>query len=190
MLVDMLVTVTRYVGAFFVSMLLLRFFLQWFRIPFRNQLGQFVMATTNWAVMPARRVVPSLSGLDVASLICAWILQAALVAVIDALVGRDLLSAPANAAATILSRAAVDLIQYALQMLFFVLILQVILSWVSPGNTIQYSLDQLTRPMLRPIRRIVPPIANVDLSPAILILVLILIFPLLDRLRVLVDGYF
>ena len=67
--------VVDFVGGFFVLMLLVRFYFQWLRVPFRNQLGEFVIATTNWIVKPARRVVPALFGLDLASVICAWILQ-------------------------------------------------------------------------------------------------------------------
>ena len=62
--------------AFFVILLLARFHFQWLRVGFRNQVGEFVLATTNWIVMPARRVVPGIAGLDVATLLAAWLLQA------------------------------------------------------------------------------------------------------------------
>ena len=56
------------VATFFVVSLLLRFHFQWLRVPFRNPVGQFVLATTNWMVVPARRVVPGLAGLDLGTL--------------------------------------------------------------------------------------------------------------------------
>lgn len=190
MLADMLSTVVWYVGVFFVFMLLLRFHLQWLRAPFRNQLGQFALATTNWAVMPARRVIPALFGFDLASLVCSWLLQAAILAVLAVLSGRDLSSAPGIAASILFTQAFVDLIQFSLEILLFALILQVILSWVNPDSPLQSMLDALCRPLLRPIRRVVPPIANVDLSPAILILVILLLMKPLGALRGLAAGLF
>src|SRR4051812_50081357 len=64
------------VVAFLVFLLLARFHFQWLRVPFRNPMGEFVLALTNWVVMPARRVIPGLAGLDLATLILAWAFQA------------------------------------------------------------------------------------------------------------------
>src|SRR2546421_12340151 len=64
------------VVAFLVFLLLARFHFQWLRVPFRNPMGEFVLAVTNWAVMPARRAIPGLAGLDLATLILAWAFQA------------------------------------------------------------------------------------------------------------------
>mgnify|MGYP001263466343 CR=1 FL=1 len=60
---------------FFVYLLLLRFYMQWLRAPFRNPIGEFVAALTNWMVLPARRLIPSLFGLDFASLALAWLAE-------------------------------------------------------------------------------------------------------------------
>ncbi len=182
--------VVDFVGGFFVVMLLLRFYFQWLRVPFRNQAGEFVIATTNWIVMPARRVVPPLFGLDLASLLCAWILQAAILALLLVIGGRDLTSAPGVAAGVLFALALVDLVQASLKILLFVVVLQAVLSWVSPHNPLQYVLDAVTRPMLRPIRRLVPPIANVDMSPFVLILVLLVLMVPLAELRRMAGGLF
>ena len=182
--------VVDFVGGFFVLMFLLRFHLQWLRVPFRNQLGEFVIATTNWMVMPARRVIPSLLGLDLASLLCAWLLQAALLALLLVIGGRDLSSAPGIAAGVIFALALVDLLQLTVKLLLFVVILQAALSWINPGNPIQYVLDAITRPLLRPIRRFLPPIANVDLSPLVLMLVLLVLLVPISELRGLAAGLF
>src|SRR3954467_14960177 len=64
------------VVSFLVFLLLARFHFQWLRVPFRNPMGEFLLATTNWAVLPARRVVPGLAGLDLGTLLVAWLLQA------------------------------------------------------------------------------------------------------------------
>jgi len=63
------------VFAFFVMLLLARFHFQWLRVPFRNPIGEFVLATTSWMVMPVRRVIPGLAGLDLATLLLALALQ-------------------------------------------------------------------------------------------------------------------
>jgi len=60
-------------AAFFVFLLIARFHFQWLHVPFRNPIGEFVVACTNWIVYPARRVVPSLGGLDLASWLAAWL---------------------------------------------------------------------------------------------------------------------
>ena len=179
-----------FVGGFFVLMFLLRFYFQWLRVPFRNQVGEFVIATTNWMVKPARRVVPSLFGLDLASFACAWLLQAALLALLLTIGGRDLTSAPGIAAGALFAIALVDLLALSIKILLFIVIVQVVMSWVSPHNPLQYVLDSVTRPLLRPIRRFVPPIANVDLSPMLLILILLILLVPLAELRGLAAGLF
>jgi YggT family protein len=61
---------------------LARFAMQWLRVPFRNQLGRFVLALTDWAVLPARKLVPGLFGLDLASLLLAWLVQTLFMSVV------------------------------------------------------------------------------------------------------------
>ncbi len=182
--------VVEFVGGFFVLVFLLRFYFQALRVPFRNQAGEFVIATTNWAVKPARRVIPSVLGLDLASLACAWLLQAALLALLLVIGGRDLSSAPGIAAGALFVLALVDLVQLSIKILLFVVILQAVLSWVNPHTPMQFVLDAISRPLLRPIRRIVPPIANVDLSPMVLILLLLVLLVPLENLRRLAGGLF
>src|SRR5688572_27106876 len=60
---------------FFVFLLLLRFHFQWLRVPFRNSVGEFVLLTTSWMVMPVRRIVPGVAGLDLPTLLLAWLVQ-------------------------------------------------------------------------------------------------------------------
>ena len=190
MLTQIASLVVDFVGGFFVLMFLLRFYFQWLRVPFRNQLGDFVVATTNWMVKPARRVVPPLLGLDLASLLCAWLLQAVLLALLLSIGGRDLSSAPGIAAGALAAIALVDLVQLSIKILLFVVILQAALSWINPDNPLQYVLDAITRPMLRPIRRFLPPVANVDLSPLVLILVLLILLVPIAELRGVAAGLF
>ena len=190
MLTQIASLVVDFVGGFFVLMFLLRFYFQWLRVPFRNQLGDFIVATTRWMVNPARRVVPPLLGLDLASLACAWLLQAALLALLLAIGGRDLGAAPGAFAGTVFAIAFVDLLQLSVRILLFVVILQAVLSWVNPYNPLQPLLDAITRPFLRPIRRFIPPLAGVDLSPLVLIVIVLILHEPLAELRVLVRNLF
>lgn len=167
------------VADFFVFLLLGRFLMQWLRVPFRNVLGQFIIAATNWMVMPARRILPALFGLDLASLVLAVLLQALGLWVIYAITGASFSSSPDIAAGILLLLALLDLARYALYILVFALVVQAVLSWVNPYSPMAPLFDPLTRPFLRPIRRVVPPLANVDLSPLVLIVLLqVLLIPL------------
>ncbi len=156
------------VVAFFVFLLLARLHFQWLRAPFRNQAGQFVIAATSWAVAPARRVIPPAAGLDLASLLLAWLFQGLGLWAQATIAGGDPALLPLSAV------ALVDLLRYSLYILVFALIVQAVLSWVATGaySPLTPVFDALTRPFLRPIRRVVPPLANVDLSPLILIVLL------------------
>ena len=178
------------VGAFFVYLLLARFHFQWLAVPFRNQIGEFVVVATNWIVRPARRVIPPLGGLDLATAIAAWLLQAISQYTLFALRGGDLGSAPGVALALLAAVALIDLLRLSVYMLVFAVILQAILSWVAPRAATNPVLDAVTRPFLRPLRRLVPPIANVDLSPLVLLILLqVLLFPIWS-LRGAIGGVF
>ncbi|HMA88275.1 MAG TPA: YggT family protein [Burkholderiales bacterium] len=169
-------------AAFFVYLLLARFHFQWLRVPFRNQIGEFVVATTNWIVQPARRVIPPLAGLDLASVVAAWLLQ------LIALVLLAALSRPAPGIAALAVVALVDLVRFSLYILSFAVVVQAILSWVNPATPLGPVFDALTRPFLRPLRRVLPPIANVDLSPLVLLIVLQVLLIPIWYLRVLSGG--
>ena len=178
------------VVGFFVYLLLARFLFQWLRVPFRNILGEFIIAATNWMVAPARRVIPSLAGLDLASLLLAWLLQALLLYVLYLIAGIDFSSAPGIGAGALAGLALIDLVRFALYIFVFALIVQAVLSWVNPYSPVGPLFDALTRPFLRPIRRFVPPLGNVDLSPLVLIVLLqVLLIPLAE-LRRLASGLF
>jgi YggT family protein len=154
------------VFGFFIFMLLTRFHFQWLRVSFRNQIGEFVLATTNGMVTPVRRFIPGLAGLDLATLLLAWLLQALSLWLQAAIMGVD------PSVAALAAVAVVDLLRYSLYILVFALLVQFVLSWVNPYAPLAPVFDTIVRPFLRPIRRFVPPIANIDLSPAILFIII------------------
>ena len=156
---------------FFVFLLLLRFYMQVFRAPFRNPVGQFVTALTNWMVLPVRRVVPGMFGLDLSSLLLAWLVEAVMLFLLHAMRGAALGGMPGSAALAILMVAALELVRFSIYLLIGVVIVQVILSWVSPYNPLNSALEGLTRPFYRIFRRFIPPIGGIDLSPLFVLLV-------------------
>ncbi|MDR0577793.1 MAG: YggT family protein [Candidatus Accumulibacter sp.] len=164
-------------GAFFTVLLLMRFFMQWFRAPFDDPIGGFVLHLTNWMVLPLRRIVPAIRGFDSASLLAAWLLQTALLALLVALSSfYDLFQI-----GTLLAIAANGLLVLArmtLYLFILLLIAQAMLSWFNPRAPLNRLVGQMTAPILRPLRRIVPPISGIDLTPLIAILLaqIILIF--------------
>jgi YggT family protein len=166
------------VTSFFVFVLLARFHFQWLRVPFRNPVGEFVLATTTWLVAPARRLIPGLAGLDLATLLLAFVVQALGLWLQAAIVGAE------PGAGMIAAVAAVDLLRYSLYILVFAVIVQAVLSWVNPYTPLAPAFDTLTRPFLRPLRRFVPPIGNVDLTPLILLIILYVALIVVNHLRV------
>lgn len=164
------------VAGFFVLLLLARFHFQWLRVPFRNPVGEFVVAATNWIVRPARRLIPPVAGLDLASLIVAWLIQALALYLLLSMAGR-------SASAMVLLDSLFDLVRYSLYILVFAVIVQAVLSWTNPYSAVQPLFDAMTRPFLRPIRRFVPPLGNVDLSPLVLLVVLQIALIALPYLR-------
>ncbi len=170
------------VVAFLVFLLLARFHFQWLRVPFRNPMGEFVLALTNWVVLPARRVIPGLVGLDLPTLILAWAFQALGLWAQAAIVGAEP-SAPA-----LMAVAAVDLVRYSVYILVFAVFVQVAISWINPDAPLGPLFDMLTRPFLRPLRRYVPPVGRVDLSPLVLLLVLYILLIPIAHLRVAAAG--
>jgi YggT family protein len=160
------------VASFFVFVLLARFHFQWLRVPFRNPVGEFVLATTSFMVLPVRRVVPGLAGLDLATLLLAWAVQA---------LGLWLQAQIAGSEPPLVNLALValvDLLRYSLYILVFAVIVQAVLSWVNPYTPVAPAFDTITRPFLRPLRRFIPPLGGVDLTPLILLVILqVLLFP-------------
>lgn len=163
---------------FFTFALLLRFYMQAFRVSFRNQFGAFVVQLTNWLVMPLRRFIPSVFGLDLATLLPAYLLQVLLLLAALALRGALELMAVESLLPLIFWQGALATLRISVYLLIGALFLQAILSWVNPYSPLGQPVSQLTQPFLRPIQRVVPPIANIDLSPLIAIILaqLVLIF--------------
>lgn len=162
----------------FVVALLLRFYMQWVRAPYRNPLAEFLRALTDFIVRPARRVVPGLFGLDLATFVLAWLILLAEIFIVMRLRGEPDLDG-GTAFGWLVLLALVVLVKVALFALLVIVVIQVVLSWLQPDGLWMPLLNSLTRPVLRPFQRRIPPVGNVDLSPlfALVVIQLLLMLP-------------
>ncbi|MGC2518956.1 MAG: YggT family protein [Burkholderiales bacterium] len=168
----------------FIYVLLLRFYMQLLRVPFRNPIGQFVTALSDWVVRPARRVIPGLAGLDLATVLVAWFAEAVMLFLLYWLHGFAFAGTPGIAAGALFTLAAIEIVQASLHLLVGVVIAQVIISWVNPHAPLAPIFDALTRPFYAVFRRFIPPIGNIDLSPLFVLLIAqILLLLLVDFSR-------
>lgn len=145
--------------------LLLRFYMQWVRAPYRNPLADFVNALTDFMVRPARRFIPGLWGLDLPTLLLAWLMQLLELLVVLQVRGFRFGAEVGLAGIGIAALAALAVLKMLIYIVLVATLVQALLSWINPGSPIAPLLDAMTRPMLRVFRRRIPPIGNVDLSP-------------------------
>jgi YggT family protein len=147
---------------------LVRFWMQALRAPTRNPIAQFTMALTDWAVKPLRRVIPGAFKLDLASLVVAWALEFVLQILLFWLMTSE---APgASALSVLLFLALVKLIRLSIYIFMIAVILQAVMSWVSPHHPAAPFFDGLTRPFMRPVQKTIPTIGGIDVSPIFVLL--------------------
>ena len=161
-----------------VFALLLRALMQWVRLHPRNPLAPFVFSVTDWAVRPLRRLVPGFGGVDWASLLAAFLvamlLNMLLLLLSWATMGEmsSTMSLGRVMVSFGLTAALVWLLKSAVYLLMGIVLLQVVLSWVNPHAPIAAVLEELSRPFLEPLRKIVPNVGQVDLTPMVFFIIL------------------
>ena len=149
----------------YLMIVLLRVWLQLARADFYNPFSQFIVKATQPVVAPLRRVIPGYGGLDIATILFAVVVALLKVVTVSLMMnyGFDPL--------VMLISAVVIVITSVFKLLFWVLVLRAILSWVSRGqNPIEAVMIQLTEPLLSPIRRVLPSMGGLDLSMVVAIL--------------------
>ncbi len=175
---------------------MLRFLLQQVRADFYNPVSQFLVKITNPPLRPLRRLIPGVGGIDVASLVLMFAIQLVAVALVGTRVGAGYLpgliaTGAIQPVGTLLGLTVVELVDLAFNIFIFSVLIQAILSWVNPGayNPVSSVLYSLTEPVLRPIRRFLPPLSGLDLSPLVAIIGLqVLKMLLLPPIRYLALG--
>ncbi|HQR03809.1 MAG: YggT family protein [Proteobacteria bacterium] len=162
MLIQLFALILETICGFFCLAFLARFALQWARAPFRNPVGQFLIAVTDWAARPARRVIPSAWGHDLPSLVLAWMSQGIHLGLMYGLQG---LVSEGAAIPVIALLAVLETLKAACHLALGIVVVNAILSWVNPFAPLAPLFSALSRPLLAPFQRFIPPIGGVDLSP-------------------------
>ncbi len=166
----------------YVLVLMLRFLLAWVRADFYNPVSQFLVKASNPLLLPLRRVIPPLGGVDAASVVAMLLVQMLAIALILLLRGGGI------GLQALIFISLAELVDLAFKVFIYGIVIQAILSWINPGayNPAVNLLHALTEPVLRPVRRLLPPFSGLDLSPLLAILGLEvlrrLVIPLLQAL--------
>lgn len=145
---------------------LLRLYMQWQRVPFANPLGRFVMALSNWVVLPLRRMLPQALGWDLSCLVAALLLELVQYGLLW------LLSGAQAHALHIVMLALLGLARLVISGLSGLLLVYAVLSWVQNHSPLTDLLERLCAPLLRPLRRRMPLVGGVDLSVLVLLVLL------------------
>ena len=157
------------IGSLYLLIILLRFVLQLVRADFYNPLSQFAVRATQPLLKPLRRIIPSVFRLDMSSLVLAIIVQMILMA-LTLLLAYGTTGDPLH----LLIWSIIGVTALFLKIFFFALIVSVILSWVAPAshNPGAELVNQITEPMLAPLRRVLPNLGGLDLSPILAFMIL------------------
>jgi YggT family protein len=168
---QLLLMLVEAVFGFFTMMLLARFLMQWTRAPFRNPLGRLVVAVTDGVVRPLRRIIPGLFGLDLPSLLLAWLCQLMFLALAFGISGA-IVSVTPQAIGVLALMAVFETIRLALYIVVAAVVVAAALSWIAPYSPVAPLFTALAQPFLTPLQRRMKPIGGVDLSPLVLLLAL------------------
>ncbi|MDO9321277.1 MAG: YggT family protein [Pseudomonas sp.] len=149
-------------GSLYLMIVLLRFILQLVRADFYNPLSQFAVRATQPLLKPLRRIIPSIAGLDIASLVLALLVQLVLMA-LTMLLAYGTTGSPIQ----LLIWSLIGITALFINIFFYSLIISVILSWVAQGshNPAALLVNQLCEPLLMPFRKLLPSMGGLDLSP-------------------------
>lgn len=155
----------------YLLIVLLRFLFQLARADFYNPISQFVLKATNPLLMPIRKVIPSIGSIDTSSLVLALAVQmlGALLAILLVGGGVDPIK--------LVIWSALLILNLILQIYFFSLIITVIVSWIAPQsqNPAIALIHQLLAPVTNPIRKMLPDMGGIDISPIFVFFVIMVL---------------
>ena len=160
-LTNPLIFLIQTLGGLYAFVVILRFLLQLTKADFYNPLSQFVVKVTSPVLRPLRRYIPGFRGLDISSLVLAWLVQTLVLFLVGVLAGLGLRSL----GAVLWSLPA--LVELTIDVFLYAVIIRVILSWINPDpfNPMVQLIHTLTDPVMAPVQRRLPPIGGLDLSP-------------------------
>ncbi|TQV69625.1 YggT family protein [Exilibacterium tricleocarpae] len=164
LLAEISVFVLQTISYLYIMIVLLRFLFQLVRADFYNPLSQAVVKLTNPLLLPIRKVVPGVFGIDLACLLLALVLQCLVFIVITLMSGQGMVPP-----LLLIFYSLIRLLAVVVDIYFWGLLIMVIASWVAPQSyhPALLLLRQLMEPLLMPIRRLLPPMGGLDFSPLI-----------------------
>lgn len=182
MLADILITILLIASSFYLTIVLLRFLLQLAKADFYNPITQFAVKATNPLLRPLRRIIPGWGAIDGASLVLAVIIQAiTFFLILIALNG----GIPSFNPLSLLTWSVLNVLDLIVTIYFWSVIAVVVVSWIAPGSNhpaIQL-VAQVTEPVMRPVRNLMPSMGGLDLSPIIVFLILNVLQVVIDNLQ-------
>lgn len=151
-----------------IFVFLLRFWLPWFGVDFRNPIAQGILRATSPVINPLRRIVPSIGRIDTATILVLFIVQAGTLLLI-----MSISENPISTKFVVVS-SIMALVRQSLQIFTFAIIIRIVLSWIAPQthNPATALVASVTDPILRPFRRFIPPIGGFDISAIFAIIAL------------------
>jgi YggT family protein len=170
--ISALVFIVRTVSDLVVLVLLLRFWLPWFRADFRNPVAQAILRVTSPLVVPVRRFVPSIGKLDTATVIVMFAIRYLTNWILLLIIALGTGMASIGWTASTLSIALVsvfDLATLSVGLFLIVIFVSIVLSWIAPTtyNPATAFVRTIAEPLLRPFRRLIPPLGGIDISPVV-----------------------
>ena len=166
----------------YILAVLLRFLLARVRADFYNPLSQFIVKVTNPAIKPLRRIIPGYFGIDWPSIVLLFIVQLTEIILVALVTSARI---PAFEGLCVLTIA--NLIKEVIYVYIFIILIQVVISWINPGayNPVTTLLYQLSKPVLKPVKRLLPPAGGFDFSPLVVLIgfqlmIILLVSPLMD----------
>lgn len=185
-LTNPLVFLVQVLLGFYTIIVLLRFLLQLFRADFYNPLSQFIVKVTTPVLKPLRSIIPGYGGLDLSSLVVAWLVKTLELFLVLWISGKGLLIAYP------MLMAIPGLVELIINIFLFAILITVIISWISPGgyNPAVNLLYSLTDPLMKPARKLISPIGGIDLSPMLVMIGLavlkMLLIPLIQQMMLMI----
>ncbi len=166
----------------YILAVLLRYLLARVRADFYNPLSQFIVKITNPPLKPLRRFIPGYFGIDWPSIVLLFFIQGLEIIIIELLTKGHI---PAPMGLFVITFA--HLLKTVIYVYMIIIIIQIVISWVNPGayNPITVIMYQLSEPVLKPARRLIPPAGGFDWSPLVVLIIInlmiiLMVSPLMD----------
>ena len=168
MLNSIVLMVVQTIASLLAALCLLRAYMQWHgvRMGMGNAVAPWVMGLTDWMVLPLRRILPKVGRIDLGSVLAAFALMLVQGLIIALLFGMGL-----NPVSLLLG-ALMDTLGLILSSLFWLLVIGIVVSWLRVDESTVYWIQSLVEPLLRPVRRVLPTVGGLDLSPMVVILLI------------------